>query len=405
MSNNLSSNFKQELEKCKNLEDVLGKDGLIKQLTKLAIEHLMKLELEQHLGYKKNAHRVNGTQNARNGYSDRTVNSELGPITLEAPRDRDGSFQTTVVKPYQRDIGSFHNKVISMYAKGMSTRDIEDHIKEIYGCEISAGQVSLITNRVMASAMEWQNRPLMAVYVVVYFDAIHYKVRQNNKIVSKAAYTCLGITTEGKKDILGIWIGENEGAAYWLSVINELKNRGVQDILIACMDGLKGLPDAVKTIFPKTDIQLCVVHMIRNSMKFISHKNRGKFMEDLKKIYQAITEEEATCALIALQEKWGNSYKFAVKPWVDNWEHVSAFFKYPAELRRLIYTTNAVEAVHRQFRKVTKARSILANDESLFKILYLAVDDMSNKWRNVVIGWPIVVTQLHIIFKERLMID
>ena len=204
---------------------------------------------------------------------------------------------------------------------------------------------------------------------------------------------------------MGIWIGENEGAAYWLSVINELKNRGVHDILIACMDGLKGLPDAIKTIFPQTETQLCIVHMIRNSMKFVANKKRAEFIVDLKKIYQAFSEEEATFALDALQEKWGNTYKFAVKPWVDNWEHVSAFFKYPAELRKMIYTTNAVEAVHRQFRKVTKTRSVLTNDESLFKILYLASEDISSKWKHVVRDWPVIIAQLHIIFKDRLMVD
>ncbi len=402
---NLLTNFKQELKKCKNLDDVMGKDGLIKQLTKLAIEHLLQEELGEHLGYEKNASRPKKTKNARNGYSSKTVKSDLGPIELDIPRDREGSFETTAIKPYQRDIGSFHEKIISMYAKGMTTRDIEEHVQQIYGYELSAGQVSIITNKIMAKAIEWQNRPLMAVYAVVYFDAIHYKVRHNNKIVSKAAYTCLAITPSGHKEILGIWIGENEGAAYWLSVINELKNRGVQDILIACMDGLKGLPDAIKTIFPQTETQLCIVHMIRNSMKFVANKKRAEFIVDLKKIYQAFSEEEATFALDALQEKWGNTYKFAVKPWVDNWEHVSAFFKYPAELRKMIYTTNAVEAVHRQFRKVTKTRSVLTNDESLFKILYLASEDISSKWKHVVRDWPVIIAQLHIIFKDRLMVD
>lgn len=402
---NLSTNFKQELKKCKTMDDILGKDGLIKQLTKQAIEHILELELSEHLGYQKNESKKANSENTRNGYSSKTVKSELGSIELAIPRDRNGSFKTIAIKPYQRDISGFDQKILSMYAKGMTTRDIEEHIQEIYGCDISASQVSVITNKIMSKAIEWQNRPLMAVYAVIYFDAIHYKVRHNNKIVSKAAYTCLGITTEGQKEILGIWIGENEGAAYWLSVINELKNRGVQDVLIACMDGLKGLPNAVKTIFPETDVQLCIVHMIRNSMKFIANKRRAEFIIDLKKIYQAVTEEEATCALIALQEKWGSTYRFAVKPWADNWEHVAAFFKYPAELRKLIYTTNAVEALHRQFRKVTKTRSILANDESLFKILYLAADNVSTKWKNVARDWQTVINQLQVIFKDRLMVN
>ncbi len=395
----------QELKKCKTAEDLVGKNGLIKRFTKDALEQLLQEELNEHLGYEKHSSKGKETKNARNGYSHKTVISNDGEIDLDIPRDRNGSFEPIVVKKHQRDIGDFSKKIISMYAKGMTTRDIQGHVKDMYGMDISATQISTITDQVMGKALEWQTRPLMPVYVVAYFDAIHYKVRHNNKIVCKAAYTCLGITNEGHKEILGIWIGENEGAAYWLSVINELKNRGVQDILIACMDGLKGLPEAVKTIFPKTDVQLCIVHMIRNSVKFIPHKNRKEFITHLKRVYQAVTEEEATHALISLQETWEKRYPFAIKPWIDNWKYVSTFFKYPFELRRLIYTTNAVEAVHRQFRKVTKTRSILPNDDSLFKILYLAGEDIAKKWTNTARDWPVIITQLNILFGERLMLN
>ncbi len=286
----------------------------------------------------------------------------------------------------------------------MTTRDIQEHVREIYDIDVSASMISLITNKVLSHALEWQNRPLERMYVVVYFDAIHYKVRYNNKIVNKAAYTVLGITNEGKKEILGIWIGENEGSAYWLSVINELKNRGVEDILIACMDCLPGLPDAVEAVFPKVEIQRCIINLIRSSAKYIPHAKRAAFIACLKKIYQANSEEEATFALDELNEGWGTKYPLAVKPWNAGWDHIVTFLKYPQELRRMIYTTNAVEAVHRKFRKVTKTRSILANDESLFKILYLAASNMSKKWTYPVRSWQSILTQLHILFKERLMI-
>ena len=393
----------EALKGCKTMDDLMGENGVIKNLIKHSVENILQEEMNAHLGYEKNLPKNKRVKNSRNGTSKKTVRSSQGPIELDIPRDRESDFEPLILAKHQRDISSFDQKIISMYAKGMTTRDIQAHIKDIYGVSISASMVSLITDKVMSHAIEWQNRPLHQVYTVVYFDAIHYKVRHNSKIVNKAAYTVLGITNEGKKDILGIWIGENEGATFWLSVINELKNRGVEDILIACMDGLKGLPDAVKAVFSNTDVQLCIVHMIRNSYKFVPSKNRVKFITDLKSIYKANSETEATYALNKLDEKWGKKYPLAVKPWINNWEHIATFFKYPEELRRLIYTTNAVEAVHRQFRKVTKTRSILANDESLFKILYLAAEDITKKWKYSVRDWQVILTQLHILFKERLM--
>lgn len=392
------------LNDCKTLEDLLGDGGVIKKLIKHSVENMLEAEMSEHLGYKKNEQKNKKTKNSRNGTSKKTVKSSHGPVELDIPRDRDSDFEPIAVKKHQRDISSFDQKIISMYARGMTTRDIQEHVREIYGVDVSAAMISLITNKVMSHALEWQNRPLEQVYVVVYFDAIHYKVRHNNKIVNKAAYTVLGISNEGKKDILGIWIGENEGAAYWLSVINELKNRGIEDILIACMDGLPGLPDAVEAVFPNVEIQRCIIHLIRSSAKYIPHAKRAAFIGCLKKIYQANSEEEATHALDELNEDWGAKYPLAVKPWNVGWHHIVTFLKYPQELRRMIYTTNAVEAVHRQFRKVTKTRSILANDESLFKILYLATANMTKKWKHPVRNWQTILTQLHILFKERLMI-
>lgn len=399
MQDNLQLNYNDEIKKCKTLDDLVGPDGVIKKMLKAAIEGILHEELRLHLEEKKN----NKEHNSKNGSSPKTVRSTLGEFELITPRDRKGTFEPQVVKKYQKDISDFDQKIISMYAKGMTTRDIQEHMNDIYGIEMSPAMVSMITDKVMSMAREWQNRILEEIYAVVYFDAIHFKVRENGRIVSKAAYTALGIDTEGKKDILGIWVGESEGATFWLSVMNELKNRGVKDILIACIDGLKGFPAAISVVFPRVEIQLCVIHMIRNSVKYISSKNRAKFIEDLKQVYQALTLNEALYCRDKLVEKWGAKYPLAVNPWVNHWENVSNYFKYPMELRRIIYTTNTVEGLHRQFRKVTKNRAILANDDSLFKILYLAASDIQRKWTHAVRGWNVIITQLHIVFKERLM--
>ena len=362
MENITKFNYEEELKKCKTLADVMGPDGIIKKMLKGVIENILQAELEQHVGHAKHAKKEGGFANSRNGYTEKTVRSSVGEVELVVPRDRNGSFEPQVVKKYQKDVGAFDEKIISMYAKGMTTRDIQEHVKDIYGAEISPTMVSMITDKVEGLIAEWQNRVLASVYAVVYFDAIHYKIRDNGKIVSKAAYTCLGIDADGRKDLLGLWIGENEGARFWATVFSEIKARGVSDILIACIDGLKGLPDALKAVFPQTEVQLCIVHMIRNSMKFVGSKNQKEFMLDLKAVYQAASLEAASNALDRLDAKWGKIYPLAVNPWINHWGNVSSYFKYPPELRRIIYTTNAVEALHRQFRKVTKNRSVLPND-------------------------------------------
>ncbi len=396
INNNID--FSQLAKNCKNLKDV---HTVVKSMMKGVIEGILQEELNQHLGYQKHSKVGSNSGNSRNGTSSKTVLSTAGEIEIAIPRDRNGEFSPQLVKSYQTDISEFDERIISMYARGMTTRDIQAHVQEIYGAEISPTMVSMITDKVLHVAHEWQQRPLASVYVITYFDAIFYKVRDGGKIVSKAAYTCLGVDINGNKDILGLWIGSSEGATYWLSIMNELKARGVKDIFIACIDGLKGMGDAIETAFPRTEIQRCIIHMMRNSFKYVAHKNSKQFIADLKLVYTAASESEARYYLGLLEQKWGTKYPLAVKPWVEQWAHVSTYFKYPAELRRLIYTTNAVEALHRQFRKVSKNRTVLATDESLFKLLFLAARDIQKKWLFPVRGWTEIATQLHVFFNER----
>jgi len=395
-------NLDEELKNCKSINDITGKNGLVQKLIKGMIEKLLEEEMKEHLGYEKHSSMGNNSGNNRNGKNSKKIKSSFGNVNLDVPRDRNGDFSPALIKKRQTDISSFDEKIISMYSKGMTTRDIQDHIKEIYGTDLSPTMVSHITGKVLAVANEWQSRPLESVYPIVFFDAIHYKVRENGKIVSKAAYTCLGIDLEGKKDILGLWIGDNEGASFWAQICAELKNRGVKDIFIACIDGLKGLPDAIKCEFPKVEIQLCIIHMIRNSMKYVSYKNVKEFISNLKDIYKSPTEKTAEFQLNVFQEKWNEKYPLAVKPWIKHWENVKTFLKFPDKVKKLIYTTNAVEALHRQFRKVTKTRAIFPSDEALFKMLFLAAKDVSKKWTSSVRDWKSVLTHLSLVFGERL---
>lgn len=402
-TNLLTFDITKELEQCKTIEDLMGKNGVMKRMVKEMTEHLLESEMKEHLGYEKHESSGRNSGNSRNGTSEKTVRSDFGDIPLGIPRDRNGEFSPQLVKKGQMDISSFDEKIISLYGKGMTTRDIQDHITDLYGIEISPGTISNITDKVISVATEWQSRPLASLYPIVYFDAIHYKVRENGKIVSKAAYTALGIDVYGKKDILGIWIGEAEGAHFWLSVVNELKNRGIADILIACVDGLKGFPEAITTVYPKVEIQLCIVHMIRNSLKFIGSKNKKEFMKQLKTVYKAPSEKAALDALDELELTWGDKYPIVIKSWRTNWGNLSTFFKYPEAIRRIIYTTNAVEGLHRQFRKVTKNRSIFPNDEALQKMLYLASRDITKKWTMSVPNWSLAISQLSIMFEGRLI--
>lgn len=392
--------IKKEAKKYKTMKDLMAPDGLIKQLMKAAIESMLEGEMSEHLGYEKHAAEGRNKGNSRNGKTTKKVRTTVGDVELAIPRDRDGDFEPQIVKKNQRDISDFDEQVIAMYARGMTTRDIQACVHELYGAEISPTLVSIITDKVMGIATEWQNRPLESLYVAVFFDAIHYKVRENGKVVCKASYTAMGITLDGKRDILGIWIGEHEGARFWLSVFTELKQRGVSDIFITCIDGLKGVPDAVRSVFPKTEVQLCIVHMIRNSIKHVASSRVKEFIEDLKFVYQALSEKEALVALSELKAKWMEKYPLAVKPWIEHWDNLAGFFKYPAELRKIIYTTNAIENLHRRFRKVTKNRAVFANDDALFKMLYLAARDVMKKCE-FVRDWPTIKNQIFYHFSER----
>ena len=394
--------LKADLKKARTYQDLMGADGAIKKLLKASLEGMLDAELTEHLGYDRYSPEGKNSGNSRNGKSRKTLRNDNGELDLVVPRDRNGSFDPVIVKKYERTLGAIEDKIISMYAKGMTTRDIQSHVQELYGLEISPALVSQITDKIIDLAKEWHNRPLEAIYPIVFFDAIHYKVHDDGKVVSKAAYTALAVDITGKKDLLGLWVSEAEGANFWLAVMTELKNRGVQDILIACVDGLKNFPEAINTVFPKTEIQLCVVHLIRNTLKYIASKDQKAFMKDLRTVYNAPTEEAAQVALDKLEEVWGKKYSLSIRVWKQNWEHASTFFKYPQELRRMIYTTNAVEALHRQFRKVTKTKSIFPNDDALKKMLFLAYRDISRKWIKPLPNWPIVLSHLSIIFADRL---
>ena len=402
MSTFQNFNLNDELAKYKTADELTGKNGLIQRLVGSMLEQILQKEMDEHLGYEKHSCTGNNSGNSRNGRTKKTLKSNYGPVEIEIPRDRNGEFEPVAVKKHQRSVSSFDDKVISMYAKGMSTRDIQSHILELYGAELSPSLISNITDKVMDIALEWQSRCLQSVYPIIFFDAIHYKVKEHGKVVSKSSYTCLGIDLEGKKEVLGIWIGEAEGAKFWLKVCTELQNRGVKDVFIACIDGLKGLPDAIKAVFPGVSIQLCIIHMIRNSVKYIPHNYMKEFTTDLKTIYKATTEESACQNLGILQSKWMSKYPLALKPWITHWENVVTFFNFPEVIRRVIYTTNAVESVHRQLRKVTKTKGAFPTDESLTKMLFLAIRDISKKWTMPLKDWKTIISHLSIAYGDRL---
>ena len=366
------------------------------------LQESLEAEMDEALGYGKYNNMDKNNDNSRNGYSKKTVKTELGPVQINIPRDRNGDFEPKIVPKHQRSVNGIEDKILGLYATGMTTRDISEQIKELYGVDISAETVSNITNRILPLVSEWQNRPLEKTYSFIFMDAIHFKVRKDNTVASKAAYAAIGVNLEGKKDVLGIWIGASESSKYWLLVLNELKNRGVKDILIASVDGLVGFNEAIRAVYPNTEIQRCIIHQIRNSSKYLSYKDLKAFNSDLKLVYTATTEEVALAELDRLEEKWGEKYLIAVRSWRNNWNELSTFFKYPPEIRKIIYTTNAMESYNRQLRKVTKAKSIFPNDESLMKILYLATVDITKKWTQSIRGWAQILAQLSIFFEGRL---
>lgn len=384
-----------------NLVTAQDAQEAVKTLFSQLIQEMLEAELEHELGYSRYDYRNKRTDNVRNGHSKKTVKSELGPMEIKVPRDRKGEFEPIVVKKHQRDISSIEDQILSMYAKGMSTRDIKEHLQRIYGFEASPTLISNITDKILPIIREWQNRPLQPAYAFVFIDAVHYTVRQDGQVLKKAAYVVIGIDLEGRKDVLGIWIGETESARFWLSVLSDLKNRGVEDVLIISADNLTGISEAIKATFPEADIQKCVVHQIRNSLKYVNYKDRPAFVKDLKAVYKAVNEQEAYASLEALETKWQGKYPLAVKSWRRNWEELSTCFKYPPEIRKIIYTTNLIEAFHRQLRKVTKSKAILPNDEALLKLLYLVTMDVTEKWTAKVHNWGLILAQLIIIFGNR----
>ena len=391
----------EKLKNVKSLSDLTGANGVIQEMIKGTVERILKAEQEAHLGYEPYHKEERSPSNSRNGYSKKKLRTASGSVDIEVPRDREGSFEPQFIRKHQSFDPDLERRVVSMYARGMTTRDIGEQLLEFYGTEVSPALISKITDKVLEGVEEWQKRALRDVYAVVFLDAIHYKVRQDSKITTKAAYTCLGIDLEGTVDVLGIWIGENEGAHFWQAVLSDLKSRGVQDILIACIDGLKGFPEAIETTFPKTQIQLCIVHQIRTSLRYLASKYYKPFTKDLKEIYKASCLENAELALLSLEERWGEKASAAVKSWKTHWEHLSTFFQFPEEIRKMIYTTNAVEALHRQFRKVTKTRGSFPTDDSLKKLLYLATLGLKGSLRKKR-EWPVMLGQLKIIFSDRI---
>lgn len=373
----------------------------LKDLFGEMLQHMLEAELDNELGYSRYDYKNKNTGNCRNGHSRKKVKTELGGVEIKVPRDRQGEFAPTVVKKHQTDVSSIENQVISMYAKGMSVRDIQGHLERIYGIEASPTLISNITDKILPIIREWQNRPLQPAYAFLFIDAIHYSVRQESRVLKKAAHMVIGVDLDGHKDVLGIWIGENESARFWLSVLTDLRNRGVKDILILSVDNLSGISEAIAASFPEVQIQKCIVHQIRNSTRYISYKDLKSFTTDLKTVYRAANETEAFQNLNLLEEKWGSKYPLAIRSWRNNWLELSTFFNYPQEIRKIIYTTNVIEAYHRQLRKVTKAKSIFPSDESLMKMLYLATMDVVDKWTMRIPNWGLILAQLTVIFGER----
>lgn len=393
----------RELLLSSNISSMDDIQDLFKETIAEFMESGLEAELDDELGYGRYDYRNKDTDNSRNGHSSKTLRTSYGDVEVAVPRDRKGEFEPQLLKKNQTSVSQdIEEKILSMYAKGMTTGDIETHIQDIYGIEVSDTTISRITDKILPIAKEWQQRPLEAVYAVVFLDAIHYHVRSEGQIVKKAVYIALGINLDGKKDVLGMWVGENESAKYWTTVLNGLKNRGVEDIFIACTDNLTGFSAAIEAVFPKTEIQNCIIHQLRNSSKYVSYKDIKELMADLRSVYAAVDEPAALDALDAFSTKWETKYPKISRSWRENWANLSTYFKYPQEVRRLIYTTNSIEGFNRQLRKVTKTRSVFPTDDSLFKMLYLAMVDITKKWTGRQRDWSKIHAQLSIYFAERM---
>lgn len=384
-----------------DLKTLFDQDGLLKKLTKSLVERALNAELSDHLGYDK-YERIQSS-NSRNGTSKKQLLTDSGAIELEIPRDRDGKFEPLLVAKHQTKLDGFNEKVISLYAKGMSVSDIKMQLSELYGgAEISTALISKITDEVLDEVDSWRKRALERVYPIVFFDCLVVKVRQDKHVINKAVYVALGIDADGKKDVLGIWLSENEGAKFWLANLTELRNRGVQDILIACSDNLTGMNEAISAVYPKTEHQLCIVHQIRNSLRFVSYKDRKELVADLKPIYAAATEDDGLEALGDFAKKWDSQYPYIAKSWYSNWDNLAVFFQYPPEIRKVIYTTNAIESLNSQLRKVTKNKRSFPSDDAVFKTLYLAIDYITRKWTMPIQNWGTAMAHFMIKFDGRI---
>lgn len=383
-------------------EDAHDVQEMLKDLLGDTLQGMLEAEMDEKLGYSRYDYKNKDTDDSRNGYSKKKVVSSLGEIDLDIPRDRKGEFEPQAVKKNQTDISNIEDQVLSMYAKGMTTRDISTHLRDVYGVDASAEMISHMTDRILPIAKEWQNRPLEKKYAVVFMDAVHFHVREENRTVKKAVYVAIGIQLSGIKEVLGMWIGGNESAKYWLGVLNEIKNRGVEDIMIVSVDGLTGFVDAIGAVYPQAEVQRCIVHQVRYTTKFVNYKDRKAFVKDMKAIYQSPTEDIALENLDAFEEKWGNKYASSVASWRNNWAQLSTFFKYPPEIRKMIYTTNSIENFNRGLRKVTKSKSIFPTDDALFKSIYLAMIDITKKWSGTAWNWGQTLDQLMIYFGDRI---
>jgi len=373
-----------------------GADGALSSLIKQLTEAALAAEIDSHLAQ-------DLSKNRKNGYATKTIKSDHGKFELDVPRDRNGSFEPQIVKKNQTTMtDEIEKKMLSLYALGNSYSQISKHIEDIYGVEFSKGAISAVTDKIIPMLQEWRTRPLEAVYPFIFLDAIHYKVKEDGHYISKAFYTVLGVRIDGRKEVLGLYLGESEGAKFWLQVLTDLHNRGVQDILIASVDGLKGFPEAINSVFPDTEVQLCIVHQIRNSLRYVGSQNQKQFAAELKAVYQAFTKEEAEYELEKLEDKWGKKYPIVFQSWKNKWDNLSVYFKYPEDIRRVIYTTNIIESVHRQFRTLTKSKGAFPNDESLLKLLYMGIQNAQKKWTMPIRNWSLTISQLAIFFDGRL---
>ncbi len=386
----------------KRPEDLIGEHGLLKQLTKRLVERALEAEMAEHLGHARHGPVANPAGNTRNGKSRKTLKGEFGELPIEVPRDRHGSFEPQIVPKHQTRWAGFDDKILSLYARGMTVREIQGHLADLYGTEVSPALISSVTDAVMDDARAWQSRPLDALYPIVYLDCIHVKARDAGAVRAKAVYLALGINMAGEKELLGLWIAQTEGAKFWLQVVTELKNRGVQDIFIACVDGLKGFPEAIEAVYPKTVVQLCIVHLVRHSLNYVGWKLRKAVAADLRLVYAAATAEEAEMRLAEFEAKWGADYPPIVKSWKASWPRVIPFFDYPPEIRRVIYTTNAIESVNMSLRKISKNRGSFPSDEALLKLFYLALTNISRRWTMPLQNWKAALNRFTILFEERM---